>query len=95
MVCKYVRAYQESGLPIEKVLEMSDEHLYSMFVGGKSRVKEPSQRRIELDAFLPKYASRLKRKRVTVRKLFEEYRYDHPDGYRHANFDILLWWYML
>lgn len=32
---------------------------------------------------------------MTVRKLFEEYRRDHPDGYRHANFDILLWQYML
>lgn len=63
MVCKYVRAYQESCLPIEKVLEMFDEHLYGMFVGGKSRVKEPSHRRIELDAFLTKYAFQLKRKR--------------------------------
>lgn len=52
-VRKYVRAYQESGLPIEKVLEMSDEHLYGMFVGGKSRVREPSERRIELEALLP------------------------------------------
>lgn len=94
-VRKYVRAYQESGLPIEKVLEMSDEHLYGMFVGGKSRVREPSERRIELEALLPEYASRLKRKGVTVRKLFEEYRRGHPDGYRHANFGILLRRYML
>ena len=94
-VRKYVRAYQESGLPIEKVLEMSDEHLYGMFVGGKSCVREPSDRRIELEALLPEYASRLKRKGVTVRKLFEEYRLGHPDGYRHANFGILLWRYML
>lgn len=40
-VRKYVRANQESGLPIEKVLEMSDEQLYGMFVGGKSCVKKP------------------------------------------------------
>ena len=35
-VRKYVRAFQESGLSPE-VLGMSDEHLYGMFVGGKSR----------------------------------------------------------
>lgn len=70
-------------------------NIYGMFIGGKSRIKEPSHRRIELDAFLPKYAFRLKRKRVAVRKLFEEYRCDYPGGYRHANFDILLWRYML
>ncbi len=92
---KYVRAYQESGLPIEKVLEMSDEHLYGMSVGDKSRVREPSDRRIELETLLPEYASRLKRKGITVRKLFEEYRREHPDGYRHANFGILLRRYML
>ena len=68
---KYVRAYQESGLPIEKVLEMSDEHLYGMSVGDKSRVRESSDRRIELETLLPEYASRLKRKGITVRKLFE------------------------
>lgn len=28
-VRKYVRAYQDSGLPLEKVLAMSDEHLSS------------------------------------------------------------------
>ncbi len=72
-VRKYVRAFQESGLSLEKVLGMSDEHLYGMFVGAKSRTGEPSERRIELDALLPEYAARLKQKGVTLRKLFEEY----------------------
>lgn len=31
-VRKYVRTFQESGLSLEKVLGMSDEHLYGMFV---------------------------------------------------------------
>ena len=94
-VRKYVRAFQESGLSLEKVLGMSDEHLYGMFVGAKSRTGEPSERRIELDALLPEYAARLKQKGVTLRKLFEEYSHGHPDGYHHANFGILLRRYML
>ena len=94
-VRKYVRAFQESGLSLEKVLGMSDEHLYGMFVGGKSRTREPSGRRAELDALLPEYAARLRQRGVTVRKLFEEYSREHPDGYRHANFGILLRRYML
>ena len=65
-VRKYVRAFQESGLSLEKVLGMSDEHLYGMFVGAKSRTGEPSERRIELDALLPEYAARLKQKGVTL-----------------------------
>jgi len=66
-----------------------------MFVGGKSRTGEPSERRIELDALLPEYAARLRQKGVTVRKLFEEYSHGHPEGYRHAKFGILLQRYML
>ena len=31
-VRKYVRTFQESGLSLEKVLGMSDEHLYGMSV---------------------------------------------------------------
>lgn len=69
--------------------------LYNMFVGGKSRTGEPSERRIELDALLPEYAARPRQKGVTVRKLFEEYSHGHPEGYRHANFGILLQRYML
>lgn len=94
-VRKYVRTFQESGLSLEKVLGMSDEHLYGMFVGGKSRTGEPSERRAELDALLPKYAARLRQKGVTVRKLFEKYSHGYPEGYRHANFGILLLRYML
>ena len=47
---------------------MSDEHLYGMFVGGKSRTREPSGRRAELDALLPEYAARLRQRGVTVRQ---------------------------
>ena len=86
-VRKYVRTFQESGLSLEKVLGMSDEHLYGMFVGGKSRTGEPSERRAELDALLPKYAARLRQKGVTVRKLFEKYSHGYPEGYRHKLFE--------
>lgn len=94
-VRKYVCVFQESGLSLEKVLGMSDEHLYGMFVGGKLLTKEPSAWRVELDELLPEYAARLRQKGVTVRKLFEEYSHGHPEGYRHANFGILLRRYML
>ncbi len=94
-VRKYVHAFQKSGLSLEKVLGMSDEHLYGMFVGAKSHTGEPSERRAELDTLLPEYAARLRQKGVTVRKLFEKYSHGHPEGYRHANFGILLQQYML
>ena len=63
--------------------------------GGRQREYKPSQRRIEFEAHLPEYAARLKRKGVTVTSLYEEYRQQHPDGYKHANFLILLRRYTL
>ena len=57
---------------------------------GRPRGVKPSQRREALDALLPDYAKRLRRKGVTVKGLFEEYHKDHPDGYKHSNFKRLL-----
>ena len=94
-VRKYVRAYQDSGLLMEDLLNMSDEHLHGLLLESKSRVRTPSDRRVELDALLPEYARRLSRKGVTVRKLFNEYAQAHPDGYRHSTFGLLLRQYML
>lgn len=85
-VRKYVRMFQESGIPIPKLMEMSESRLQEMFVGGRQREYKPSPRRLELEALLPEYAARLKRKGVTVKSLYAEYASSHPEGYRHANF---------
>ena len=94
-VRRYVRMFQDSGLPMEQLLSMPEHRLQEMFASGRVRERKPSPRRIELDALLPEYAARLSRKGVTVKSLFEEYSQKHPDGFRHANFEILLRRYML
>lgn len=94
-VRKYVRMFQESGIPIPKLMEMSESRLQEMFVGGRQREYKPSPRRLELEALLPEYAARLRRKGVTVKSLYAEYASSHPEGYRHANFQILLRRHML
>lgn len=89
-VRKYVRMFQESGIPIPKLMEMSESRLQEMFVGGRQREYKPSPRRLELEALLPEYAARLKRKGVTVKSLYAEYASSHPEGYRHANFQMYI-----
>ena len=89
-VRRYVRMAHESGLPMDNLLSMSEHHLQEMFGVGKSRERKPSARREALEALLPEYAARLSRKGVTVKSLYEEYKSQHPDGYAHANFGILL-----
>ena len=94
-VRRYVRLFQESGVPIEQLLCMPASRIQEMFGGGGERERTPSQRQIELKALLPEYSARLKRKGVTVKSLFEEYSREHPDGFRHASFGIYIQRYRL
>lgn len=87
-VRKYVRQFQESGLSIEKLQKMPEHHLQELFCTKGERDRKPSIRQMELEALLPDYAARLKHKGMTIKSLFEEYRRDHPDGYKHASFGI-------
>ena len=94
-VRKYVRLFQESGIPVEQLLSMPANRIQDMFGGNGERERIPSGRQLELEALLPEYAARLTRKGVTVKSLFEEYRQEHPNGYRHASFGMYIQQYRL
>lgn len=85
-VRKYVRLFLSSGKSIEQLLSLSDGQLDELFSCTASRHREPSSRRIELEALLPGYVSRLSRKGMSVRKLFKEYHAEYPDGYQLSYF---------
>lgn len=85
-VRKYVRLFISSGKTTEQLLELSEEHLREMFGCTEFRHREPSHRQLELDALIPGYVARLSRKGMTVRKLFNEYRSEHPDGFQESVF---------
>lgn len=85
-VRKYVRLFLSSGKSIEQLLSLSDGQLLEMFGCTESRHREPSSKRIELEALLPGYVSRLTRKGTSVRKLFKEYHAEYPDGLQLSSF---------
>ena len=85
-VRKYVRLFLSSGKSINQLLSLSEEQLHEMFGGTESRRREPSSKRIELEALLPGYVSRLTRKGMSVRKLFKEYHSEYPDGLQLSSF---------
>lgn len=85
-VRKYVRLFLSSGRTTEQLLSLSEEQLRELFGCSEFRHRGPSLRQTELEALLPDYAKRLSRKGMTVRKLFEEYRATHPDGYQETAF---------
>ncbi len=92
-VRRYVRLFQECGIPIKELAAMPSARIQEMFSEGVGRNREPSQR--QLEALLPEYAARLSRRGVTVKTLYEEYRETHPDGYRHASFGNYLMRYRM
>lgn len=89
-VRKYVRKYQESGLPLDKLLSMSAERVDEIYRSNLTRERAASPRREALEALLPDYAKRLDHKGTLVKDLFAEYSASHPDGYKHAQFEALL-----
>ena len=89
-VRKYVRLFQESGIPMEQLLLMPASRIQEMFGGYLGREHTPSSRQLELEALLPDYAARLTRKGVTVQSLFEEYIKTYPNGYSRSSFGLYL-----
>ncbi len=61
-VRKYVRMFIASGKGTEQLLTLSEEHLRELLGIKETRKREISQRRMELEALIPEYASRLSRK---------------------------------
>ena len=94
-VRRYVRMYQDSGIPAEKLPALIDARLQELFSIPGARERKASERQTRLDSLLPEYAARLSRKGVTVRQLYEEYHSKNPDGYLRASFGMKLRQYML
>ena len=94
-VRKYVRQFQECGLDIERLQTISEHHLQEMFCSKKERDRQPSLAQVELEALLPEYAKRLKRKGVTMISLYEEYHKEHPNGLKRTSFSTYLRRYRL
>ncbi|MDE6481038.1 MAG: IS21 family transposase [Muribaculaceae bacterium] len=89
-VRKYVRMFISSGKSTEQLLALSEEHLRELLGIKEFREREVSQRRMELEALIPEYVARLSRKGMTVRKLFNEYREEHPDGLQETTFKLAI-----
>ena len=94
-VRKYVRKFLQSGIPMDTLLGMDETHLQDMFASGQGRGRKPSAHFHELEALLPEYASRLKRKGVTMKSLYAEYHREHPEGLCLSSFGRYLHNYRL
>lgn len=84
-VKKYLHRLKESGMDADQVLQLNDKALSDLL--QEKEVSPPISSRLQvLESLLPLYCKRLKRKGVTRKMLFDEYREKHPDGYSHSRF---------
>ena len=75
---KYIKEFISSGLSFEEINELSDKELEDLFVKPEDR---PLNERLQtLFSLFPTLEKELKRKGVTRRLLWEEYRRQHPEG---------------
>lgn len=82
---KYQARFDRSGIGIDQLLNLSDKELHDLFL--RSPEPQPNRRIQDLFTLMPRYERELKRRGVTRRLLWKEYRAAHPDGFGHTQFN--------
>ena len=83
-VNNYMRKVRADPLGIDGLLRLDDPVLEHRLKGGNAAY--PDRRFDEFKALLPHLEEEMRRKHVTLKLLWEEYRADHPDGYSLTQF---------
>lgn len=81
---KYQTRFQESGLSIEELLNLSDKDLHNRF--QRAPEQAPNARIQDLYALMPRFEKELKRRGVTRELLWHEYRQKHTDDFERSQF---------
>lgn len=85
---KYQARFEASDIGIDELLNLSDKELHDRFL--RPPEQPPNDRIQALYALMPRYERELKRRGVTRRLLWEEYRRSHPTGFELAQFSHYL-----
>lgn len=93
-VRKFLRIYYRLGLSLGELLSKDDATLYELFQVNPNAGRPESPLARELQPLLPSYARRLRKRGMTKKRLFEEYRREHPVGYSKSRFNSFLLAYM-
>ncbi|KAA6322960.1 hypothetical protein EZS27_027550 [termite gut metagenome] len=92
---KYLQQFQTLDLSYEQALALDDCELSKLFHGKDSgQSKARNERLEELEALLPDYCKRLKKKGITRQMLHTEYLSIHPDGYGRSRFNTFMQCYI-
>lgn len=84
-VRRYWKRLRVFDYPYDRWLEMEDHQLSRLLVGPARRINSDLRYDV-LYAKLPKLAKDLKQRGMTMRRLYTDYKSDHPDGYQMTAF---------
>jgi transposase len=82
-ISEYLVRFRRTGISYGESLELTDEQLLELF---EEKKQQENEQYTQLMALFPEYAKRLKRRGMTKQLLWEEYRKQHPNGYRYSQF---------
>jgi transposase len=83
-VMKYLERYRYLRIPWDELSSLSDKDLDALF--HQEPTVEPTAQEKELYTFFPYAEKQLKYPGVTLKKMWEEYFVQHPEGYRSTAF---------
>lgn len=83
-VKKYIQTFHRLNIDEQSVEELTEKALCNLFIEVKHEQK--SKRLVALESYFPKVQRDLRKKGVTRKLLWEEYKNQHPDGYMLSQF---------
>jgi transposase len=83
---KYIRRFKEEKYSIEQIESFSDQQLEDIFTPAIDEPLKADHRFNHLQTLLPSYEKLMKKKGMSLQKLWEEYIKEYPNGYKSTQF---------
>ncbi len=86
VVKKYLIAFKSTGFTYDEIQNLNDDELYDLLFNDSANGQNNNERYALLSSKFEYFAQELKRKHVTLTKLWEEYFEENPSGYSRSQF---------
>ena len=86
VITRYFITFKSSGLTYDEIKDLKDDELFELFFGNTAKQNDNNDRYALLSSKFEYFSQELKRKHVTIQKLWEEYIEENPNGYSRARF---------
>lgn len=86
VVTRYILTFKTSGLSFDEIKDLDEQSIYELFFSNANNKLIKNERYALLSSKFEYFSSELKKKHVTLQKLWEEYIEENPGGYSKSQF---------